>query len=239
MARTLILDIETAAFPFDSLDQERQTYLLKFAHSDAEIEEEKLKMNLWGLTAQTVAIGLWDLEREKGTVLYQHPDGKPWESDDGLIKYIPATEKEILERFWAGISYYQQYVTFNGRRFDYPFLLHRSAILGVETNRFFVQHYLKSRYSSRPHCDLLDQLSFYGSFQRKFSLDFYCKAFGIESPKSHGMNGLDVPPYFYEGRYQEIAQYCIQDVKATAQLYQRWYQTIDPFRMPDEEDIDL
>ena len=27
---------------------------------------------------------------------------------------------------------------------------------------------------------------------RRFNLDFYCKAFGIESPKSHGVTGMDV-----------------------------------------------
>jgi amidase len=55
-----------------------------------------------------------------------------------------------------------------------------------------------------------------------FNLDFYCKAFGIESPKSHGVSGLDVNRLLAEGRSREIAEYCLRDVRATLELYQIW-----------------
>ena len=238
MSKTLIVDIETAAFPFDSFDETQQDYLTYFANDAESEEKEKEKLALWGLTTEIVAIGLWDLEREKGTVLYQHPEGEPGQSSDGRVKFYPVDETEMLQRFWRGVGYYQQFVTFNGRRFDYPFLLHRSAIRNVQANRFFVQQFLKSRYNSRPHCDLLDQLSFHGAFSRRFSLDFYCKSFGIESPKEQGMNGKDVTPYFRDGRYRDIAEYCVLDLIATAELYKRWHNTIDPLRRKSDIDGD-
>jgi hypothetical protein len=77
------------------------------------------------------------------------------------------------------------------------------------------------RYNANEHCDLLDQLTFYGAF-RKFSLDFYCRSFGIRSPKSEGISGSDVGPLFHAGDYRTIAEYCLRDVRATAQLFERW-----------------
>ncbi|MEK7672000.1 MAG: 3'-5' exonuclease, partial [Bacteroidota bacterium] len=65
---------------------------------------------------------------------------------------------------------------------------------------------------------MLEQLTFYNAF-RKFNLDFYCKSFGIKSPKSEGITGLDLGPLFEAGRFREIAEYCMGDVKATAELY--------------------
>ena len=72
-----------------------------------------------------------------------------------------------------------------------------------------------------------EQLTFYGVSGRKgaarrFKLDFYCKVFGIESPKSHGVTGMDVTRLLEEGRQREIAEYCLRDVRATAELYRIW-----------------
>jgi hypothetical protein len=123
----------------------------------------------------------------------------------------------MLQEFWKAVARYGQFVTFNGRSFDCPFLMLRSAILGVRPTRNLMTY----RYSAGEHCDLLEQLSYYGAF-RKFSLDFYCRSFGITSPKSEGVSGQDVEPLFRAGRYREIAEYCLRDVRATAELFQRW-----------------
>ncbi len=54
---------------------------------------------------------------------------------------------------------------------------------------------------------------------RKFNLDFYCKAFGIESPKAHGVTGMDVTTLMAAGNLpvgvQVIAPYG-SDAKALA-----------------------
>ena len=121
-------------------------------------------------------------------------------------------------------KHYETIVTFNGRGFDVPFIYLRSALLNVAISR---KDWLGYRYQTEPHCDLAEQLTFYGvsgrdGAARRFNLDFYCKAFGIESPKTHGVTGMDVGPLLAEGRFREIAEYCLRDVKATVLLYQIW-----------------
>jgi hypothetical protein len=77
------------------------------------------------------------------------------------------------------------------------------------------------RYDAKIHCDLLEQFTFYGAL-RKFNLDFYCKSFGIESPKAHGITGLDLKDLFEQKKYREIAEYNLGDLRATAELFRRW-----------------
>jgi hypothetical protein len=93
------------------------------------------------------------------------------------------------------------------------------------------KNWLGYRFSAEPHCDLAEQLSFYGAggrdgATRRFNLDFYCRAFGIESPKSQGVTGMDVGRLREEGRHREIAEYCLRDVKATSALYQMWKERL-------------
>jgi hypothetical protein len=74
-------------------------------------------------------------------------------------------------------------------------------------------------------------LTFYGvsgreGAARRFNLDFYCKAFGLESPKSHGVTGMDVNHLVKTGRYRDIAEYCLRDVQATVLLFQIWKERL-------------
>jgi hypothetical protein len=213
----VVFDIETLGFPLESLDEARQEYLLKFAKTDEEKADAIQKLSLNPFTAQIIAIGMLNPDSDQGKVLYQAPKQEPTSSEDGLVEFVSCTEEEMLQEFWKTLNHYSQFITFNGRSFDGPFLMLRSAILGIRPSR----NLLPYRYSANEHCDLMEQLTFYGAF-RKFNLDFYCKGFGIKSPKSEGITGLDLGPIFRDGRFIEIAQYCLGDVKATAELYHRW-----------------
>lgn len=213
----MVFDIETLRFPFESFDSAQQEYLLRFATTDAEKEEALLKLNLYATTAQIIAIGMYNPDTEKGKVLFQADDQIDEVSESDTMHYISGTEAEILMRFWADVKKYDQFITFNGRGFDCPFLMLRSTILRIAPSRNLMPY----RYDNSIHCDLLEQFSFHNAI-RKFSLDFYCKAFGIESPKSHGITGLDLGKLFEEKRFREIAEYCAGDLKATAELFRRW-----------------
>ena len=46
------------------------------------------------------------------------------------VYYKGLSEKEMLESFWRVAKYVDQFITFNGRNFDVPFLMMRSAMLG-------------------------------------------------------------------------------------------------------------
>lgn len=213
----IVFDIETLALPLESFDEVRQEYLMKFADSDEKREDALLKMNLHPLTAQLIAIGMLNPDTNGGKILYQSNITEQFSSDDGKIEFISGSETDLLRQFWDTVQHYNQFITFNGRSFDCPFLMIRSAMLAVKPSRNLVTY----RYDSSPHCDLMEQLTFYGAV-RKFNLDFYCKAFGIKSPKSEGITGLDMGPLFRQGRYREIAEYCLRDISATAELFRNW-----------------
>jgi hypothetical protein len=213
----VVIDIETVAFPLESFDETQRKYLLKFAETEEARVEMIQKLSLYPTTAQIIAVGMMNPDSGRGKVLFQADDHVDTFSDDEAIHYASGKEIEILAGFWEDITKFDQFITFNGRGFDCPFLMLRSAILGVKPTRNLIPY----RYDATLHCDLLEQFTFYGAF-RKFSLDFYCKSFGIESPKSHGITGLDLGGLFEEKRFREIADYCWGDLKATAELFRRW-----------------
>ena len=215
----IVFDIETLSFPFDSFDKVQQEYLLKFADTDDKREAELQKLSLYPLTARIIAIGMLNPDTQIGKVMFQADKKISSKTDDGKVEFIAGDEKEILVWFWDTIQKYSQFITFNGRSFDCPFILLRSAILGVKPSRNLMPY----RYETAIHCDLLEQLTFYSAV-RKFNLDFFCKSFGIKSPKSDGITGLDLGHLFRDGKYLEIARYCCNDVKATSELYERWDQ---------------
>jgi len=218
----VVFDIESLAYPLESFDAEQQEYLTKFVKNEEELEDAKLKMNLSPLTAQLLAIGMLNPDTKRGKVLFQSDVKENYLSEDGMVEFIATDEKGILSVFWEDIKRYNQFITFNGRGFDSPFLILRSAMLGVKPSR----NLLPYRYDPKIHCDLLDQLTFYGAF-RRYSLDFYCKAFDIKSPKSDGVTGLDMKKLYEEKRFKEIAEYCIGDVIATAELYRIWNEYVN------------
>jgi len=217
MMNRVVFDVETLAYPFESFDESQQEYLLKFAKTEEEREEAIQRLSLTPFTAQILAIGMLNPDTRQGKVFFQAEGLESTFIDEGLVQMIPCTEQEMLAHFWKSIIHYKQFVTFNGRGFDCPFVMARSALLGVKPSR----NLMGNRYAVNDHCDLLDQLTFY-SAMRKFSLDFYCRAFGIRSPKGSGVTGSDVGRLFGEKKYREIAEYCLGDVKATAELFRRW-----------------
>ena len=215
--KTIIFDIETIPVNFDTLDEAQKKYLLKFAETKEDEEKAKEQMALWAPTNRIVAIGMLSVEDEKGAVYFQAGEKSIEDFEEGDIKYSCGSEKEILEKFWKAMTHANKFVTFNGRGFDCPVLMLRSAMLNVKPTKNLMPY----RYNTDFHVDLLEQMTFYNAY-RKFNLDFYCKAFGIESPKSGGVTGHDVKPLFEAEEYEKIARYCAGDLWATRELYLRW-----------------
>lgn len=213
----IIFDIETVGKDFESLDNATQEYLLRYAETEDEKEEIKDRLSFYPLTAEIVTIGLLDPDAQKGNVFYQAL-GEPLLSfEEDNVRYEAGTEKEILEKFWDVIKGYNQIITFNGRSFDCPFILIRSAVHKIKPKKDL----MPSRYNET-HIDLLDQLTFYGASRKRFSLDMWCKTLGIKSPKESGITGYEVKDLFKAGRYLDIAKYCVGDLKATKELLHYW-----------------
>jgi hypothetical protein len=221
---TVVLDIETAGHSWDSLDDAQKTYLRKNARTDEEREKLPETLSLWPLTGKIIVIAMLNPDTGRGRIWYEKPDGRSEESSaDGRFKFVGDAEPVFLGEFWKAMRRFQRFVTFNGRGFDGPFLMLRSAALGIAATRNLVGY----RYAIRPHTDLLEAITFFGA-SRKWNLDFACKAFGVESPKEQGMDGFSVGPYYRAGRIREIAAYCRRDVEATAGLYRKLEKTLLP-----------
>lgn len=223
MPSRLILDIETRGFEFGGLDEEAQDYLLKYAKTPEEEEEVRQSLSFYPLTGEVVAIGMLNPDTLKGHMLFQAPGIDPLlpMEEDGVL-YETATEAEMLDKFWTTVSKYDTVVTFNGRGFDVPFLLVRSAMHRITPTRDL----MPNRYADS-HIDLMDRLNFFGSVRRRFSLDMWCRAFGITSPKGE-VTGYQVPELFAAGRYMDIARYCARDLVATRELFFYWDKYINP-----------
>jgi len=237
---TLVFDIETSALPVESFDDTQQEYLFREANKladplqrHARKGELEQQLNLYPLTARVVCIAMLNSTSLRGQVLFLADDYQASEEAAGPVEFVPCMdEAELLTAFWDVAGHYDSVVTFNGRGFDVPFIYLRSALLNVPISR---KDWLGYRYQTAPHCDLAEQLTFYcvsgkDGAAKKFNLDFYCKAFGIESPKAQGVSGLDVNRLMAEGKYQEVAEYCLRDVHATVQLYQIWKDRLSGVR---------
>jgi len=243
---TLVFDIETSAQPIENFDEAQQEYLFRETEKiedaiakEAKREEITRFMSLWPFTSQVVCIAMLNAETGRGQSIYVADDYDEdsltedplaaTEPSEGGVKFIPcADETELLTQFWEVAKKYDHIVTFNGRGFDVPFIYLRSALLNVPISK---KNWLGYRYATEPHCDLAEQFTFYSvsgrdGAARRFNLDFYCKAFGIESPKSAGVTGMDVKDLMEAGKFREIAEYCLRDVKATVELYQIWKERL-------------
>lgn len=223
----LIFDIETIGEDFEKLDavtQDSLTYWIKRDASDEEsanriLEDVKGGLGFSPLTGQVVAIAMLDYQKNKGAVYFQSPgkDISDFENQNFICKKM--TEKQMLEKFWQVALNYQQFITFNGRVFDAPFLIIRSAVHKIKPSIDLMPY----RYSqTSTHIDILDQLTFYGSMRRRGNLHLWSRVFGISSPKSQGISGDDIAQLFKTGKFKKIARYCAGDVVATKELYEYW-----------------
>ncbi len=227
----LVIDIETVGEDFDALDDTTQSVLTRWikkeSSSDVEyqvaLKDLKNGLGFSPLTGQTVVIGVYDTQKKLGTIYFQAPGQSIEEFTEDGITFKQRTEQGMLTDFWNGAIQYHEFITFNGRAFDIPFLMIRSAVHHVRVTKDLLSNrYLGSQKFNSKHIDLMDQLTFYGAVRRGCSLHLASRAFGITSPKQQGITGDDVGRLFKEGKCLEIARYNVGDLRATNELYQYW-----------------
>jgi 3'-5' exonuclease len=235
--KKLVIDIETVGTPWEEHDSYVREYLIK-GMSEAEAEEEKRRGALSPFTGRIVAIGVVNAETGRSCAMYEVPgQTEVITRKEGTRTLISGSEKQILEKFWDYLDKDDRFISFNGRQFDGPFLMIRSAINGVRPTRDLVGN----RYRFHPNCDLREVLNFNGTLnprQMRFNLDLACKSFGIASSKTEGMDGRSVETMYRAGRHEDIAIYCLEDVRATCELYMKLEPTLLQFE-PNFRDAEL
>lgn len=203
----LVLDIETVGQSIDEIPERALDYLYRAIERDQpdpeELERRRqdliARLGLDPTTGRVVCIGALDSE--------------------GAFEraFTAPSERELLASFWRFLEQARPplVVTFNGKRFDVPYLNIRSAIHGLSAD-FVIPFEPRSR---SPHFDLREALEG-DDRRRRGSLDYFCAVFGIASPKVE-MDGSLVASAFAEGRIDDIARYCLADCRATADLFRR------------------
>jgi predicted PolB exonuclease-like 3'-5' exonuclease len=237
--KKLVIDIETVGLPWEDLDPYVREYMIK-GLTEGDAEEAKRSGGLSPFRGKIVAIGVINIGDGRSCALYEMPGQTELKVEKaGARTYISGTEKQILEKFWEFFDSDSRFISFNGRQFDGPFLMIRSAINGIVPKRDLVGY----RYGFHPNCDLREALNFFGTVnarQFKFNLDLACKAFGVETSKGEGLDGRSVETWYRAGRHREIADYCLDDVRATAELYDKLAQSLlmfnQDFRNAEERD---
>jgi predicted PolB exonuclease-like 3'-5' exonuclease len=218
--KKLVIDIETVGTPWEELDAYVREYLIK-GLSDGDAEETRRAGGLSPFRGRIIAIGVINIEDGRSCAMYEVPGQTQLSIEkSGQRTYISGNEKQILEKFWEFFEGDSRFITFNGRQFDGPFLMIRSAINGIVPKRDLVGY----RYGFHPNCDLREALNFFGTTnarQFKFNLDLACKVFGVETSKGEGLDGRSVETWYRAGRHREIADYCLDDVRATCELYEK------------------
>ncbi len=228
-APTFAYDIEVAGYLWEEVDESTRGYLLNRAKSDKDREAVPERTALYPGLGRIIVIGLWNVHEDRGLALVE---GEPhemrdWDKVPGS-KIFRGDERALLEKFWEIVGprngRVPKLVSFNGRGYDGPNVMIRSAQHGVRASRQLVG----SRYTFAEHCDLQEVFTFQGATRDLYSLEYWCRRFDVESPKG-SIDGSQVGRVYREGRIDEIGEYCLRDVRATAQIYRHVEETILPY----------
>jgi uncharacterized protein YprB with RNaseH-like and TPR domain len=104
----------------------------------------------------------------------------------------------------------------NGKEFDFPFLSRRMLVNGIALPSLLNLSGKKSW--EVPHLDTMEMWKF-GDYKHYTSLDLLLALFNIPSSKG-AMDGSKVNEVYYrEKNLKKIAEYCVNDVVAVAQLF--------------------
>lgn len=127
------------------------------------------------------------------------------------------TEKDILESInsvFESLKMPPLWIGHNICGFDLRYLWKRFIVNGIKPN-------IKIPYDAKPWSnDVYDTMfEWAGTGGDKKSMDFVCKALGIEGKGD--MDGSKVYQAWLDGKYDEIAEYCEDDVKKTREIYKR------------------
>jgi hypothetical protein len=123
-------------------------------------------------------------------------------------------EVDLLESFWDWVldrsSSPDLSFIAHHKKFDLPFMFHRSVIKGVRPTLSFDPH-------SRKHeCTM----ELWAGFGGRIGLDRLAGILGL-SGKSEGMSGAEVWPEYQKGNLKGIAGYCAQDREVLKAVYNR------------------
>lgn len=133
---------------------------------------------------------------------------------DDELKILTETRKVFDKIEPLGFDLCGQNIGF----FDIPFLGKRFFINGMKPPSLFPSHDTKP-WELRV-LDTKDVWQF-GNKWSLSSLDLICHSLNIESPKNGDVKGDTVTTNYWDGKHEEIKEYCEKDVKALIDIIQK------------------
>ncbi len=133
-------------------------------------------------------------------------------------------ERELLTDFTrmlikAGEAGFSYLCAHNGKEFDFPYLIRRMLILGLEVPA--ILDLSDKKPWEVPHLDTIDLWKF-GDYKSYTSLELLAAVFGIPTPKDD-IRGSDVARvYWQEDDLPRIVSYCQKDVVTIVNLFMRF-----------------
>jgi DNA polymerase elongation subunit (family B) len=222
----LFLDIETVASTdtYQSLGERLKTQWARkagfFKQREEGMTDEDLFYERAGIYAEfgkIIVIGVGRLkENENGELvlktraLFDHDEKKLLEGFKGLLEKMDPGSPDGK----AGIKL----CAHNGKEFDFPYLSRRMLVQGITLPGML--NLAGKKAWEVPHLDTMELWKF-GDYKHYTSLDLLATIFDIPTSKTV-MDGSKVNEVYYkEGDLNKIAEYCIGDVVAVAQLFLR------------------
>ncbi len=217
LKEVLVLDIETVSTVknFQELPKRMQSQWVKkcnYLRNEENLTEEELYFQKGAIYAEfgkviTIALGLFQIDENnelklRVKTIHNH-------NEKSLLEEF----KELIEKF---DSDHLKLCAHNGKEFDYPYLCRRMLLNGIK-----IPNALDIR-NRKPweiqHLDTLDMWKF-GDRKNFTSLELMTTIFDIESSKDD-IDGSQVNEiYYHQNGLERIAEYCSNDVIATAQLF--------------------
>jgi 3'-5' exonuclease len=133
--------------------------------------------------------------------------------------YSGDDEKQLLLEFKAMLEKLDgvpKLCAHNGKEFDFPYISRRMLINGIALPPSL--DYAGKKPWEVPHLDTLELWKF-GDYKHYTSLDLLTAIFNIPSSKGTMDGSLVNGVYYREHNLKKIAEYCVGDVVAIAQLY--------------------
>lgn len=123
-------------------------------------------------------------------------------------------EADLLMAFWSAVNSSDLLVGHNILGFDLPFIWQRSVI-----NRVQPSFPLRlAKYREEPVYDTMQVWCNWG-YGKYTKLDFLAEIMGLDVRKAG--EGSEVWEMWRDGRYKELADYCMQDVRITREVFRR------------------
>ncbi len=153
--------------------------------------------------------------------------------NDKPVEVLSGSDDEALmvRKFWEIAGSADLIIGHNIRDFDLPFIMQRSAILGVKPtwNKFeepgkkpwdMAKFLSFARYKNAPIFDTMWEWSNWVDKWSNKTIEHLALAMGIPTPKE-GIDGSQVASFYKAGKIKEICDYCMRDVETVRAVYKR------------------